>query len=59
MLITEGGAFNFFYLQRLRQERVKLKEENEELQLAQVAGIVHTLFVLSVFGCLVVLVSLT
>lgn len=28
----------FFYFQRLRQERMKLREENEELQLAQVAG---------------------
>ena len=27
-----------FYFQRLRQERMKLREENEELQLAQVAG---------------------
>lgn len=28
----------FFSFQRLRQERMKLREENEELQLAQVAG---------------------
>lgn len=28
----------FFFFQRLRQERMKLREENEELQLAQVAG---------------------
>ena len=32
----------FSNLQRLKQERVKLKEENEELQLSVVTGAAHT-----------------
>ena len=31
-------VIDLFSFKRLRQERVKLREENEELQLAQVAG---------------------
>ena len=31
-------VIDLFCFKRLRQERVKLREENEELQLAQVAG---------------------
>ena len=31
-------VIELFCFKRLRQERVKLREENEELQLAQVAG---------------------
>ena len=44
IFVNKRVCLKFTRSQRLRQERVKLKEENEELQLAQVTGTVYCVY---------------